>query len=739
MAITPALRLALPALLLSLGACRNADKGDDGEIGYDPDAPVDADGDGYTDDEDCDDSDSAVFPGAEERCNDVDDDCDGDTDEGLLDTWYTDADGDGQGDPTTGEIGCEPGPEQVANDSDCDDTDADTFLDAPERCDEIDNDCDGQIDEDVETDWYADADDDGFGDEDSTLESCDPPAGWVAEAAEGFDCDDLDATSYPGAEEVCDEADNDCDGEVDEGVELTFYTDADGDGFGDALSPVEACEEPVGAASDSEDCDDTDPAVNPDADEICNEIDDDCDGTVDEDDALDAATWYADTDGDGYGDADSTTTACEQPSGYVDDDQDCDDGSAGTNPDGTELCDGVDNDCDGTVDEDDALDAATWYEDDDGDSYGDASSSTVSCSQPTGYVADATDCDDTESAANPGETEVCDELDNDCDGDVDEGVESTWYLDYDGDGYGDDSETESACSAPTSKYVSVGGDCDDTDTAYSPAASEGCDGEDYDCDGDVDNDADGDGYADESCGGDDCDDSDASIYPEQTGECALGASCQAILDAGYSTGDGTYTIDVDGYGTGDDPEEVYCDMSTESGGWTRVALNADSGTWNSSTVVNDTTFGSVSDTTSDYKAEAYHNLVFVDVMFDDGTDYAVYEGVGDDTTSWLDFMDAIAQPNCSSSSGYYYAMTAGTFGGGDLCNTNLYIHPIDMDGGSNSSCSATYVWANNATGPAWSRANNNGCPLDDPSSSSFISYGTDVPWSTSDPLMIYVR
>ncbi len=100
----------------------------------------------------------------------------------------------------------------------------------------------------------------------------------------------------------------------------------------------------------SEDCDDEDPAVHPDAEERCDGIDNDCDDTVDED-AVDAATWYADADGDGYGDNEAITTACEQPSGHVEDATDCDDADATVNPGAVDIPDGVDNDCSGEVDE----------------------------------------------------------------------------------------------------------------------------------------------------------------------------------------------------------------------------------------------------------------------------------------------------------------------------------------------------------------------------------------------------
>ena len=387
---------------------------------------------------------------------------------------------------------------------------------------------------------------------------------------QSVDCDDEDPAVHPDAIEVCNGLDDDCDGQADDAVGDLWYADADGDGFGDALAGSQSCDGSEGVVADATDCDDTVAEDHPGADEVCDDRDNDCDGVVD-DNAMDASVWYVDVDGDGFGDPSTEEQACDGETAIG---EDCDDADPAVNPDAQEICDGVDNDCDGRVDPDDSVDALVWYADEDGDGYG-TSTTTRSCEGDSGWSAETGDCDDTDASTWPEAPEICDEADNDCDGDVDEEVLSTWYLDADGDGYGLSSATTEACDAPTSAYVAVDGDCDDSDADFNPGASAGCDGQDYDCDGSIDNDADLDGYSDEACGGEDCDDGDSARYPDTNGLCALGTTCNDVLSSYSSSADGDYVIDPDGMATGLDPFEVSCDMSTDGGGWTLIEYSDD--------------------------------------------------------------------------------------------------------------------------------------------------------------------
>lgn len=309
----------------------------------------------------------------------------------------------------------------------------------------------------------------------------------VDEDGDGYgveeDCDDSDATVHPGAVELCDGQDQDCDEEIDERTGALWFVDADGDGFGDPWSTVAACESPSDLVAEAGDCDDADPEVNPSASDPCDGLDNDCDGELDEDAQ---ALWYEDADGDGAGNPESTTEACTQPSGYVADDQDCDDTDAEVAPDAPELCNDRDDDCDDEVDEG-AIDALTVYPDSDGDDFGsDSQTGKQSCEVLGGQSTDNSDCDDRDPNIHPLADERCNEVDDDCDGDIDEdpvdGIDV--YPDVDGDGYGSDAfPPKQACEANPNQ-ATVGGDCDDMDPGVYPTAEEQCgDGIDQDCSG----------------------------------------------------------------------------------------------------------------------------------------------------------------------------------------------------------------------------------------------------------------
>jgi hypothetical protein len=475
----------------------------------------------FGDGTDCHDEDPTIGAKAPETCGDgVDNDCDGEIDEDSPDApvWFHDADGDGFGNPTRTLIACEQPPEHVANPNDCEDQQKLAFPEAVERCNGFDDDCDGEVDESGDPiAWYADADGDGHGDPTVAEVQCERPPGHVQG---NTDCDDDNPWAWPGAPETWyDGVDADCSGGDD--------FDQDGDGARDASAWAGA--PPWDAVVD---CDDTNARISPTAPEVWYDgVDQDCDPDTEWDadaDGLTVAwapvgsgddcddtqwsigapiTWFPDVDGDGFGATDAGQASCAPLGGHLTVAGDCDDADPDVHPEAVESCNEVDDDCDGLIDDNAG---PLYWPDADGDGYGaTAGPAQRSCVWPTGHVDRAGDCDDGQNAVHPGVVEVCDGVDNNCSGFVDEGMLAPFYPDNDGDGNGaDPTGTLTIWRCPTPRpagYVPIDPtvleDCNDDDPLQSHLHDEAafaseeamvaagvtnqpwlCDGLDNDCD-----------------------------------------------------------------------------------------------------------------------------------------------------------------------------------------------------------------------------------------------------------------
>ena len=364
--------------------------------------------------------------------------------------------------------------------------------------------------------WYRDKDSDHYGDINQSKRSAEQPEGFVASKT---DCNDFDPEIHPWKKELHDAQDNNCNGYTDEGyVEIRFYLDSDGDGYGDPESVTMSKRKPAGHSKNNLDCNDLSADDYPGATEQYDNRDNDCDGETDEG----GNVYYRDVDSDGFGVSTNTVESFEPMPGYVDNYDDCDDSNAQINPISVEEFDSVDNNCDGQVDE--GFTSRTYYLDSDGDSYGDSSRYVVDITLPEGYVTNGTDnCID---VANPGQGDIdrdgigdaCDNFtDTDRDGrqesaDNCPAVYNPSQSDTDGDGIGN------ACDAQNGLDLDndgVNAESDNCPEAYNPSQS--------DSDGDARGDA---------C--DALDDSGPEPEPDPVpdpADCTMTAEERSMLDA----------------------------------------------------------------------------------------------------------------------------------------------------------------------------------------------------------------
>jgi hypothetical protein len=610
----------------------NANQADtDGDAAGDA-CDKDDDNDGFSDILDCQPLDPMAFPGAQEQCNDEDDDCDGKTDEegaAGCSIVYRDQDGDGYGKNGDSKCLCMPQAPYVAIvDGDCADQNPQINPAAPELCDGIDNNCSGKADEsftDTDKDGVAncvddDDDADGIPDaEDNCVlqpnpEQADSDMDGMGDIcdkdddndsyADPLDCKPLDPKVNPGMDEKCNGHDDDCDGAVDDENALgckVYYIDEDADGFGVAAQLKCLCAK-AGAFTTmlAGDCVDSDAAVNPSAAETCDGIDNDCDNSIDEgftNSDTDPLADCVDTDDDNDGVPDPSDNCPTVPNpDQLDSDKDgqgnlcdgdadgdgtpdpldCDPKDPGAYPGAEEKCNGKDDDCDGLKDEPGATGCGIFFLDMDKDGWGKDGDSKCLCDESGNYLAIAAgDCNDSNNQIHPQATELCNGADDNCDGTKD-GENAlgctTYYLDADGDGYGKPGESHCYCGATGNWKVTNNQDCNDTDAAVSPVAVETCDGKDNNCNSVADEegaaacinyykDADGDAYGEpglthcycvptglwSAIVGTDCNDTNPKVHPNATESCnGIDDNCNSLIDEEGASDCTVYYADADG-------------------------------------------------------------------------------------------------------------------------------------------------------------------------------------------------
>lgn len=436
----------------------------------------------------CDAECSARWPDAE-SCNAVDDDCNGLTDDALISAAcdITNALGTCKGTTTCvfGKIEC-AGDEAV-----------------PETCNAKDDDCNGIVD-DENTDGciphYLDMDNDGFGIVEDQKCLCGPKGNY--RATKPGDCNDDDIMAYPGANEVCNGQDDNCDNRIDEmGAQgcINYYRDDDKDGRGVDGDVRCMCE---GArpytATLAGDCKDNDDTVFPGNTEVCNGKDDNCVGGIDEDDAEGCTVWFMDNDRDGSGNTLMSRCMCKKIAGSWDAPEggDCNDNNFNIRPGRTEICnEGVDDDCDGQADAENTLGCVFYCMDADDDGFGNEFDRKCLCAPVGKYDTrkcgqddlNKADCNDNDAQIFPGAAERCATMkDDNCDGNINEAGAvgcTVYYLDKDGDGYGTNGSGQCLCAPKDLQRGSKDGDCNDNDFTINPGAQERCGGVDENCNG----------------------------------------------------------------------------------------------------------------------------------------------------------------------------------------------------------------------------------------------------------------
>ncbi len=516
-----------------------------------------------TNNSDCDDNSPTVKPGAPETCNTQDDDCDGQVDEGLtFATYYVDADGDGAGAAgSAGVSSCSLVAGRVTNNLDCNDANAAIKPSAPEACNGVDDNCNGTADDGLTfSQYFTDGDGDGYGASAASPQSACAPV--VGKVTNNTDCNDANPGIKPGATELCNGVDDNCVGGADDGLTFSsYYPDADGDSYGAAGSTAQSsCQAIAGKVTNNQDCDDTRSGVKPGAAEACNGLDDNCVGGVDE--GLPTQSYYLDSDGDGHGRSTGAVTSCGPVSGRVTSSDDCNDSVATTYTGAPELCNGVDDNCNVTID--DGVVTQNYYPDVDSDGFGSsAASPQASCAPVAGKVTNNTDCNDNNANVKPTAAEICNGVDDNCAGGIDNGLTFlNYYPDVDGDTYGSASASPQSACAPVAGKVTNNTDCNDANGNVKPGATEVCNGVDDNCAGGADEglptqsywtDGDGDGFGNpastpvQSCGpvsgraanSTDCNDANANIRPTASESCnGVDDNCVGGVDEGNPGGGG---------------------------------------------------------------------------------------------------------------------------------------------------------------------------------------------------------